>query len=204
VVVIFLLSVIIGCFNEFGGLMSVSRTVCFSGFFLLGYYTPENILAKIKQRKIPIIILGVIAIIFVCIFCNANIIPKKVLHDSVCDCVSYKLMGISRPIGMLIRTGTILISIILGSFFLVIIPKKRNILSIIGRNTILVLLFHKYFLMIFQKFVPMKGDTIIEMIVMLVVAIGITLFLSISVFHRIYGKIMAVIEKLFLRVEIEK
>lgn len=192
----FCMSIAAGFFSEFGGLFSFSRTVCFSGFFLLGYYSNMETLEKIKRNRMLILILGVITMILIYVYCSSGIMEKTALARSLTKSASYKIIEMSLTKGSIARAITILISLIMGSMVLAYSPGGRNIFTQAGKNSIIILIFHKYFIMIFEKIVremEFNIHTIIGMILLVTVSIGITLLLSINILRKIHDKIMEII-----------
>jgi fucose 4-O-acetylase-like acetyltransferase len=196
------MSIVAGFFSEFGGLFSFSRTVCFSGFFLLGYYSNRETLERIKGKRALILILGVITMVIIYVYCTSGTVEKTAMARSLTKSGSYKTIGMSLTRGFITRTITIPVSLILGSMVLAYAPRKRNICTAIGKNSIIILIFHKYFLMVFDKAVretDINIHTIIGMLILMTVSIGITLLLSLDIFFRIYRKTMEIIEKIIVR-----
>jgi fucose 4-O-acetylase-like acetyltransferase len=199
---IFFMSLVVGFFSEFSSLFSFSRTVCFFGFFLLGYYSDINILERIRYNKKLIIILSIILMVIIYVYCVSGIVEKKVLASSLTKSASYKSIGTNLINGFIIRAATIPVSILLGIFVLASIPQNKNILTKFGRNSIVILIFHKYFIMVFEKIVELLNiniHTISGIILLIIVSIGITVFLSISVFNKIYSKTMELIQKIIMK-----
>jgi fucose 4-O-acetylase-like acetyltransferase len=202
VLVVFCLSIAAGFFSEFGGLFSFSRTVCFSGFFLLGYYSDREAIERIRGKRVLILILGVITMVIIYVYCGSGMTEKTALAGSLTKSGSYKTIGMSFTRGFITRTITIPVSLILGSIVLAYTPRKRNICTTIGKNSIIILIFHKYFIMVFEKAVretDINMHTITGMIILMIVSIGITLLLSLDIFFRIYRKTMGIIEKIIIR-----
>jgi fucose 4-O-acetylase-like acetyltransferase len=196
------MSLVVGFFSEFSSLFSFSRTVCFFGFFLLGYYSDINILEKIRCNKKVIIILGIIVMLIIYVYCASGIVERKVLASSLTKSASYKSIGANLINGFIIRAATIPVSILLGIFVLAFIPPNKNIFTKFGRNSIVILIFHKYFIMVFEKLVKLFDINIHTtggIILLIIVSIGITIFLSIGVFNKTYRKTMELIQKIVMK-----
>jgi fucose 4-O-acetylase-like acetyltransferase len=104
--------------------------------------------------------------------------------------------------GFVIRAATIPISIILGMFILAFIPEKENIFTIIGKNSIIILIFHRYFIIFFEKIINVLNinmHTVAGILLLIITSMGITLFLSIDVFYKLYKKIMETIQKIIIK-----
>jgi fucose 4-O-acetylase-like acetyltransferase len=196
------MSLIVGFFSEFSGLFSFSRTICFFGFFLLGYYSDIKVLEKIRGKSIYIAILSIIVVIIIYVYCSSGMTARSTLARALTKSASYKNTGMSLINGFIMRGITIPISIILGMLILAYMPRKKNILTTTGRNSIIILIFHKYFIMVFEKVMEILKfniHTTSGIVLLIIVSIGITLILSIDIFHKIYNKTMEKIERIILK-----
>jgi fucose 4-O-acetylase-like acetyltransferase len=196
------MSLVVGFFSEFSGLFSFSRTLCFFGFFLLGYYSDKKIFEKTRCGKIFIAMVSIIIMAIIYVYCESGIIEKAALARSLTKSASYKNIGLSFITGFITRLATIPISIVLGIFVLAFIPQKKNIFTTIGRNSIIILIFHKYFIMVFEKMIKLLNiniHTVIGIISLIIVSTGITLFLSINIFHGLYNKTMGIIQEIIIK-----
>lgn len=55
IIISFIIAILIGCFRDIGDYFTLGRTIGFFPFFLLGYYSNENTIQKIKNIRKPII-----------------------------------------------------------------------------------------------------------------------------------------------------
>ena len=202
VFVVFFMSLISGFFFEFSALFAFSRTVCFFGFFLLGYYSDAKTLEKIKNNKKLIAVAGIIVMAIIAVCCRSEIMEKNLLMEMFKKKMSYQLGGFNFINGFISRAVTIPVSIIMGVFVLAFIPQKRNIFTVIGRHSVIILIFHEYFVLAFDKIVKklfINMETITGTVLLMAFSIGVTLFLSINVFHKIYDKIMGSVQKILIK-----
>jgi fucose 4-O-acetylase-like acetyltransferase len=200
---IFLVSLIVGLLPEFNGTFSFSKTVCFYGYFLLGYYSNKETLDKIRRNKNIIIILGIIIMIIIYAYCAIMGIDRTVLTavlGVLSKSDSYKDAGMNIANGIIMRMASIPVSIILGMIVMIFTPVKKNIFTRIGRNSIIIFIFHEYFVVLSWGIMRLLNVNIaIEIVLSLIFSIGITLFLSIDAFQRLYEKIMRTIETIILK-----
>jgi fucose 4-O-acetylase-like acetyltransferase len=199
---IFLMSLAAGLLPEFNETFSFSKTICFYGYFMLGYYSDEGTLEKIRRNKRIIVISGIIIMGIIYGYCISGAVEKGALTGILAKAASYKNIGMNIITGTITRAASIPISIILGMLVMAVVPSGRNIFTNIGRNTIIILIFHEYFVLVFWKMtqkINMKIDTIMEMVLLIIVSAAITLFLSIDIFQELHRKIMVKIGTMVLK-----
>jgi fucose 4-O-acetylase-like acetyltransferase len=196
------MSLFVGILPEFNETFSFSRTICFYGYFLLGYYSGEETLEKIRRNKRIIVISGIILMIIIYAYCISGSAENVDLTGILTKDRSYKNIGMNIITGIITRGASIPISIVLGMLVVAVIPDKKNIFTHAGRNSIIILIFHEYFVLVFWKttqILKMKTDTIMEIILSIITTVIITLFLSMDIFQRLYRKIMGKIERMVLK-----
>jgi fucose 4-O-acetylase-like acetyltransferase len=156
-ILLFCFSLVIGFFSEFGTFLSLSRTICFGGYFLLGYYCNINIFEKIKKLKIAILCVAIIISILLFVFFTSAYGLSHVrgiiytLHRST----AYKNMEIGRITGFMFRIITIPLAILFGSLVLAFMPDKRTIFTGLGKRSIIIFVFHGYFVRLMQKYMKL-------------------------------------------------
>jgi fucose 4-O-acetylase-like acetyltransferase len=198
---IFSISLLAGILPEFNETFSFSRTICFYGYFLLGYYSGKETLEKIRRNKKAIVISGIIIMVIIYAYCISGVAGKAALTGILTKGRSYKNIGMNIMTGIITRAAGIPISIVLGMLVIAVTPDKKNIFTNAGKNSIIILIFHEYFVLAFWKtaqILQMKIDTVIEIILLVIIAVIITLFLSMDIFQRLYRKIMGKMERMAL------
>lgn len=138
----FLFGILIGYDQRAGTLLNVMRGFVHFPIFMLGYYLNENFFNFIKKKKvkIPLIIASLILILIICI---VRIIPDNII---VCSYNYYDVKGMQLPIYLawVYRIGFYFTSIIFGLTFFAIMPKKKNIFSVLGARTLQVYILHRF------------------------------------------------------------
>ncbi len=137
---VFIITLLIGIFIGFvsfiNDFMSISRTICFLPFFVLGYYSKEiNFLEKIKNKSTIISFTSLIIIIFL-IF-NPDFFTFKDTY------LKYSYFSYSTPLTCFInRILMYFIFIVFSMYILLLIPKKKSFLCTLGKNSLVIYLSH--------------------------------------------------------------
>ncbi|MHC0036348.1 acyltransferase family protein [Pseudoneobacillus sp. C159] len=166
------LGIIIGYVNEINSYMSLSRTIVFFPFFLVGYFLKKEHFEKIRSAKIPS--LFVLLSIFIAVY---------FLPD-----FNYKWLFGSKPYGDLIDTnefGGIIrfaiysLSIVATICFLAMVPKGRYFFTKWGASSFYVYLLHGFFVKTFRhsKWTEYL-DNAEQIVVLLIISIILVVLLS--------------------------
>lgn len=187
-----------GIFGEFNGILSLSRTLVFFPFFLIGYFTSEDRFFKLKKPSrffsCGIILLALSFAIFICYF---KVFPVEFLYGSD----SFQTYTVPIWLGLISRA---LLYIIGFSFVFVLantMTAQNTFFSKIGRNTLPIYILHTYLLCIpiaINYFIPSMW---IRLFICLVSAMGITYVLSRNTTERYFRKFLASALALFLKNE---
>lgn len=187
-----------GIFGEFNGILSLSRTLVFFPFFLIGYFTSEDRFFKLKKPSrffsCGIILLALSFAIFICYF---KVFPVEFLYGSD----SFQTYTVPIWLGLISRA---LLYIIGFSFVFVLantMTAQNTFFSKIGRNTLPIYILHTYLLCIpiaINYFIPSMW---VRLFICLVSAIGITYVLSRNTTERYFRKFLASALALFLKNE---
>jgi fucose 4-O-acetylase-like acetyltransferase len=201
VIAIFCFSLVIGFFDEFGSFLALSRTICFFGYFLLGYYSKENIYEKIKEKKLIITISVIITSVLLYIAFTSEYGVSHVggIILSLYRSTAYKNMGMPRINGFIFRIMTIPLSILFSMLVLAYTPLKENIFTGIGKRSIIIFVFHGYLIRILRKIITIDENSFSGILILIIVSISMTLFLSIPLFYKIYNCGIRCIEKIIIK-----
>lgn len=161
-----------------------TRPVSLFPFFLIGYHFKESYLNIIKKYKYLFLI--VTGAIFVLIFMNIDIINFKTFYYSL----SYKTLGYSISIGLLVRIISYIISSIIGIALLTTMPNRKLCFSYIGENTLLVYLVHGIFAKYFAHIKLLQHTSIY---IVLLLSIATTLIFSIKILNQGFKKFIKII-----------
>ncbi len=139
------LALIAGAIPEIGGEFSLSRTIAFLPYFLLGYYcTPEHF-QKIKSIKkiwgiLGFALAGGIAWLYIYFSLPRGIVFAKKPYES------YDFSFIE---GATCRMGLYIVVIFMLFCLINLTPQKRSFLTKFGANSLMILIIHVYVVRIF-------------------------------------------------------
>ncbi len=175
----------IGLLREFNAYLSISRTLVFLPFFLLGYYTTENHIRKI--RKIPkfFSIMGIILLLIISIFLsNIDLFPVQFLYGNA----AYDSFNITKPFGVLYRFSLYILSCAFIVFLINLMTSKKNIFSKIGQHTFPVYIFHTYLVALSFILNPFKLTVWLNLAYIIICSLVITYVLSLKIFKKYFDK----------------
>jgi fucose 4-O-acetylase-like acetyltransferase len=137
----FTFSILIGYAEDAGYYASISRTIAFFPFFLMGFYFKKEYLNYFRSRKYKISSVVIICLIFYLFYGYASTLKTEFLFHAV----PYSVLEYSGIYGAIYRIISFIFAIILGMCVMIIVPKKQiPILSKLGRNTIYAYLLHGF------------------------------------------------------------
>ena len=137
-------------FTDFEDFLALSRTLCFFPYFLAGYLLPEEYIEKIRNRKV--IFAGAAALIAVI----ALFVLQKfnVSINALYMSTPYKGMSGIAAVGvrlLLFAAGFVCIGGLIA-----VIPDQRGIVSLIGRNSVVIYIVHAGIIRILQKILEIQ------------------------------------------------
>lgn len=153
-----------------GRYLSISRTIVFFPFFLVGYYARKEHFEKLK--KIP-------AWVALVLFIGSFFVVKKIkwLKASILyGASSYRDMELSIWEGIGYRLICLLWGFVLVCAFLSLVPDKEKIYSTWGQRTLPVFLLHGFVLkyVAYKMEKPFVLDDAIDWVLLCVVIVGLT------------------------------
>ncbi|WP_069997421.1 acyltransferase family protein [Cellulosilyticum sp. I15G10I2] len=132
---------LIGVMPRGGVILSLSRTVTFLPFFLIGYYTNEARLNKVSKISKRLSVAGIaVAVIAAFYLSNNNLLDYNFLYHSQ----SYIYSGLTINEGMLFRAVLYIGASLLSICVLNLLPRKKVFFTNIGQQTMNIYLFHPY------------------------------------------------------------
>lgn len=182
----FISGVLIGLIPSIGSTLSVSRTVVFLPFFLLGYYTKEEYLDKIKSFNKGFSIIGIILFLLVAIYAvKNNLIDYKFLYNSY----SYNALGVSLLEGIVFRIFLYISAITFSICVINLVPNKEKFYSNIGKATMNIYVFHIYLVMLIYFFIPKWNMSFIRNFIIIISPLIIIYILSRKRVNKVYDGI---------------
>jgi len=183
-----ILGLLIGFVSKYNNFLSFTRTFAFLPFFLLGYYSNNSTVNKIKKYHKMISILGLVSIgLFAFILSKYEVINYRFLYMFQ----SYGSFGLGPVQGVLLRTLFYVLAVLTSIFLINLIPNKEFKLSQIGTDTMLIYLGHIYIIKLLNKYVPVFNRTITDFSILIVFSVLICAFLSLPIFLKIYNYVFA-------------
>ncbi len=190
----FIFGLLIGLDNIGENFLSLSRTIVFLPFFLIGYYTNEETLYKInKLNKLVGLSISIVFIVIAISLSKHEIINYKFLYNSH----AYYTNNLGTIDGILFRSILYLFSIILSIGIINLVPNNKVFYSKYGKNTMNVYLFHIYLIIVILAIIPTWDISIIKNIIIIVSPFLIMIILSLNFVNYIYRFIFTPLDKLF-------
>ncbi|MGL5330262.1 MAG: acyltransferase family protein, partial [Peptostreptococcaceae bacterium] len=173
-----------GLFSEFDTTLSLSRTLVFLPFFLIGYFTDKKYFFTLKKPSwVFALCLILLALSFAGVISYFNIIPIEFLYGSE----SFKTTTVPIWIGLI---GRIFMYVIGFSFVFIlanIIPNRPSFFSKIGMNTFPIYLLHTYLLMFVFGMNAVVPSLWLKVVLCMFGTIGITALLSKNIVNHYFN-----------------
>lgn len=181
IILSFVFGILIGYDKPSGTFLNVMRGFVHFPFFILGYYLDENFFKGIRKNKIRIPLIAV-SLILIASVCIQRIIPERII---VCSYNYYNLKNSQLPLSLswCYRIGFYIMAITWGLTFLSVMPIKKNIFSVLGTRTLQVYILHRFLYLAELEYNWEKPfDSPIGVTILAVIAIIITIILSLKIF----------------------
>lgn len=138
------LALIAGGDRFLGRTLSLSRTVCFLPFYLLGYYCTEQHIKRIRRVPVPVVLVCGAMGAFLTLWLTDTLAPDE-KHSHPFQLVnSYTTQGLTPFEGIVFRLSLYLIAPLLGVMLIRLVPAGRGLLTRIGRGSMTVYLLHAF------------------------------------------------------------
>jgi fucose 4-O-acetylase-like acetyltransferase len=122
--------------------LSLSRTLTFFPFFLLGFFFEKPTIERLFAARVRIVSLIMLAGMFLLIRFGFPDLPQDWLYGSK----SYDTLGVSEPAGMMSRLAIYVASLLMMFSFLSLIPSRRFSFSVLGARTFYIYILHGFIL----------------------------------------------------------
>lgn len=188
----FIVGIIVGVIPAINGYLSISRTIVFLPFFLLGYYTKEGHFDKLRNINKLFAFIGIALFLFIAIFVvNYNVVDYKFLYNSY----SFSSLEVGLFNGLLYRGILYISSILFGVCVIMLVPNIKQAYSNIGKATMNVYVFHIYLVMLVYFFIPKWNMGILQNILILLSPVLIIYILSRKRVNKVYDGIFYPVNK---------
>jgi len=132
-------ALLVGLDHSHSTIMQMSRMVCFLPFFMLGFYISKDQAELLKKPKVRLAGAAILVItVIICVTVWNDAIPYRLMHADT----NYELLKLSAKKGILLRLAWYIMASALGFGVLCIIPRKRNILTVLGTRTMPIYIIH--------------------------------------------------------------
>ncbi len=166
------IALLVGFIPEIGGEFSLSRTIVFMPYFLLGYYcTPENI-QKIKSVKKIWGILGTVLAGGIAWFYVYVGLPRGMTFAKN----PYEVYDATFVESIAFRFTLYIVAIFMLLCLINLTPKKKSFLTKFGANSLMVLVIHVYVVRIFTFTGTFLDVSLIHAIAFIIAISAICLF----------------------------
>lgn len=213
------LALLAGGDRYFGRTLSLSRTVCFFPFYLLGYYCTEAHMKRIRRLPIPVALLCGGTGAFLALWLTDTLHPDGSASHPFQLVNSYETQGLEPLEGVVFRLSIYLIAPLLGVMLLRLIPAGRGVLTRIGRGSMTVYLLHAFPMLwvvghwewlcgLLVRLVPaLEGYKypgrldygIPQLALLLAYALVVSLVLSSPIVTRAYNRMMDAVQRMLFR-----
>ncbi|MFB5285322.1 acyltransferase family protein [Peribacillus sp. Hz7] len=126
--------------------LSLSRTLVFFPFFLLGYYLKKEYIYSLFKIRFRLLALAVFVIVFTGFYFYPDISYKWLLGSN-----SYEELGATSVAAMFKRLGFYLLSVLMVVSVMGFIPRKQYFFTNLGKNTLYIYLLHGFFVKVFRE-----------------------------------------------------
>ena len=142
-------AVAIGFNGQADNFLAIARIFAFLPFFLLGYFSDNSVIAKIRTSSKLLAGVGLTACI-----CLVGLLTSKGVLATRC----FIAMPYSSPTDIGVRIAFYFLAVYISCCLLVLCPASRiRLLTAIGRNSLLVFLLHRYITFAFNAVVPVSA-----------------------------------------------
>jgi fucose 4-O-acetylase-like acetyltransferase len=132
--------------------LSISQTICFLPIFLFGFYF-KQMKEKIQIKNIYFAVIG----FFLLLFLFAYIIQD---HGALlCFQYSYQRLGLTNQDGALLTLFSLIMTMIVLIFLFYSMTNRKSFLTQIGRNSLIVYVFHFYIFLSIPNILQYMGLT---------------------------------------------
>jgi fucose 4-O-acetylase-like acetyltransferase len=174
IIISILISISVGYIDQVTNYLSLSRTIVFFPFFLIGYYASSDHVSILQKNKVRILALLILGLTF-----SFFTIWNEFSYEWLFGSKPYSYFEVELIKGPLIRLAIYFLSFVMMLSCLSLIPTKKLFFTNLGTRSLYVYLLHGAFIKTFRDSELKSTLAGIETIIILVVvSFVITLLLS--------------------------
>lgn len=172
VLIAFTLGIGIGYISGIGEAFSLSRTIVFFPFFLLGYWATKDRLMQLKNVRFKLASLAVLLVIFAVISFTPTMSAYWLFGSTPYQALDYPITG------GLIRVGLYALAVIMTFSILAWVPRQEMRFTYMGQYTLYVYLLHGTVIQYIRQADLLKLNNNFDVIGLAVISILLVGFLS--------------------------
>ena len=147
-IVFLLLGLYVGCFHEVDRFLSVSRTIVYYPFFLLGFYVQKEHIEKIRRVPKGVGLLFALLGLGIAFLLNkTEYIPVKAYENLQC----YHCTGMNNCQGITGRGINIVLASVVIIGLLIFLPNKKLKMTSLGAKTVTIYLLSNFCILFLRK-----------------------------------------------------
>lgn len=177
-----------GTFESIGYDLTLSRTLVFLPFFVIGATHGQVILRMAYQLpRVAKLVGGIVAGVAWTYLCAQNIRPGW-LYGSF----SFERLKVEDEAGILIRIGLMIIAMLVVLTFLSLMPKSSTVLVALGRRSLAIFALHGFIVLAVTPLMPIvlqKSGNVIAVGICLLLTVFTVAIFSLPVFDRTIRRI---------------
>lgn len=190
IVLAIIISLIAGYDSNIGYYLSISRTITFFPYFLIGCYFKREYIDILKDRiSKPLSMLILIISIL-----GTNFIISKIDYKWFYGSFSYEQLNSTGLYGVFIKMCIYVLAIFISVLILVLIPKSKLFFTKLGSRTMPVYIFHGFIVKLFIKYnvfvIIIQDNTFINESLIIIFSLIIVFVLSSKIVTKITKTIM--------------
>ncbi len=181
----------IGCFGEVTNVLALGRTIAFLPFFLLGYYTTDDMITRVRStnKLLALVVLVVIAWP-IYLLTTSGYFSLPVFLAFPCPL---------QP-GLRVRLAFFTFAVLIGIALLILCPARQlKFLTAAGERSLLIFLLHRYVTFVFYEMVPAEDWRSFDVLVAFGLSLLTVWFLGSAVLARAYAATFDLILTLITR-----
>lgn len=199
IIILFILSLYIGLVNEAGRFLSISRTIAFFPFFMLGYYTDKIKIEKIRDINKKVSIFVLIVLISITFILSNKIIDMELFKNAQ----SYKYSNVRNLKGICVRIYQFAVAAGISMSLINLISPKNNWMSSLGKKTISIYILSPFIQEVLYAIVKILapdiiGNNVATLIICMIISCIIICVCSLEIVHKTYNKFIDIIYKFII------
>ncbi len=180
-----------GLVGEMSGFPVTSRIICYFPFFLLGYQFRPDMVQKLREERYQAvgIALGVLSVAVT--FMVSYLAWRYQWSGNIYwNNTTYTAAKMDAGLGLALRSVFYILGVLAIFAMLLLIPAKETIFSRVGRNSLVVYLFHTFLYLVLENMEVVKGGQIWQALLVLALSVAVTWALSRDVFTRWFDRLL--------------